>query len=146
MELVQPSFAAPSNICSGTHHSPALSQGGYQDDPWFMALHERLRDEHDPRTTLEAHLVWRLAMAMWRSERAARMEDALLSGTWTVPHLRALLTYQTVQQRETREVLKLLKGSRKVTQALGKASDRGPALVTATADDLADAETSTIAP
>ena len=140
MDLALPLSLPPVALPTDTPSEFAHPGQSYADDPWFQALHERLRDEHDPRTALESHLVWRLAMAIWRSERAARLEDRVTRGQWTAAQLRTVMRYQTMQQRETREVLKLLDSVRKTSRVLERAARdwAAPATDEATVDpDLA---------
>lgn len=53
-----------------------------QENPDLLdALHERLVSEYAPQGTIETHLVWSLAMALWRAERAAKLERSVLDQT-----------------------------------------------------------------
>jgi hypothetical protein len=136
LPLSLPASALPAEPQVG----PAAIGESYDDDPWFEALHERLRAEHGPRTALESHLVWRLAMAIWRTERAARLEDRVTRGAWTAAQLQTVMRYQAMQHRETREVLRLLESVRKTSRVLERAAAdwAGPSGDTAPVDlDLA---------
>lgn len=87
---------------------------GAEDSAWFDALHARLLAENRPKDAIAAHLVWRLALAMWRSERAARIEETMWQEGWTPARLNAIQRYQTVQQRELKEALRLLERRAKI--------------------------------
>lgn len=87
----------------------ALERGPPElDEAWFEALHARLVAEEAPRSALEAHLLWRLARAIFGAERAARLEAEVWASGWTPARLVLAMRFTAAQGDELERCLFLL--------------------------------------
>jgi hypothetical protein len=92
-----------------TGPSPYLELTTEGEDPvWLEALHARLVATLDPLDPVEAHLVWRLGTAMWRSRRADRLESEALVRPEAPERLELAMRYRSQQLAEIKESLALL--------------------------------------
>lgn len=106
--------AEPSPFAAYTtrHESPELLE----------TLHEKLKAEFGPQGAIETHLVWAITIAVWRAERAARLERAVLDERQpSTEAIEASVSYANSQRDAIRDALDLLDRYRQVPGRLAGA-------------------------